>query len=306
MFKKLDIKMRLFVSFGIVIVLSLIMAIASISGLAISRKKLTEFTEGSFLTDISVKMIRIDSSLAAIALRDMYITDDHSSYPELQATMNEYLVDLDQRLQDLKDNPDSDAELVGNLETKIHEWKECAELILEAILAGDDKTAQDLIVNQCSPLLEEMKLASAELDELTFLQQEEVLASSLDIAQTTTLLILGLLLVSIAISLVISLKLTMSIVNPLKELEDASANMAKGQLNTEITYSNNDAVGRLADSMIKSSNTIKEYISDIDRIMTELSKGNFCVELNKEYIGDFSNIDTSIRKFIGDTSGTLL
>jgi len=305
MFKKLDIKMRLLVSFGLVMILALCMAIASISGLNVSRSKLTEFTEGSFLSDIEVKMIRIESSLAALALRDMYISDDHSTYDGLKKEIDSYMESLDQRIKDLKANSYADIDLVEKLEVKLEEWQEIAELTLQAILAGDDELAQDLIVNECSKLLREMKAVSTELDDYTYLQQEEVLEESLSITRITNFVIIAILILTIALGLFISLKLTYSITMPLKELEDATAEMAKGNLKSEITYVSEDAVGRLADSTRKSMSTIQEYINDIDRIMSELSNGNFKVALNKEYIGDFYNINYSIKKFIGSTSFTL-
>ena len=297
--------MRLLVSFGLVMILALCMAVASTSGLNVSRSKLTEFTEGSFLSDIEVKMIRIESSLAAITLRDMYISDDHSTYDGLNKEIDGYMKSLDQRIKDLKSNPYTDIDLVEQLEVKLVEWKEIADLTLQAILAGDDDLAQDLIVNECSNLLREMKAVSTELDDYTYLQQEEVLEESLNITRTTNLVIIALLILTIALGLFISLKLTYSITTPLKELEDATAEMAKGNLKSEITYVSDDAVGRLADSTRKSMLTIQEYINDIDRIMSELSNGNFKVQLNKEYIGDFYNINYSIKKFIGSTSFTL-
>ncbi|WP_455716916.1 methyl-accepting chemotaxis protein [Anaerosporobacter sp.] len=302
---KFDIKARLTLAFFAIMLLSLFMAISAIGGLNYSRKKLIEFTTGSYLTDISVKMIRIESGLAAIALRDMYITDNHEDYDELNNNIHEYMTDLDQRINELKENPYSNYDLVEKLEVKLNEWKEIADTTLHAILEGNDETAKKLIVEQCSKLLNEMKDVSVELDEYTLYQQEDVLKSSVNVTKGTVLFVTCILIVVFILGSVISVKMSLSIVNPLKELEIVAKEMSKGNLRAEITYESTNAIGRLADSMRESTSTIREYIDDIDRVMNEIADGNLTVKLDKNYIGDFVNIKTAINKSLSSTSNTL-
>ena len=47
---------------------------------------------------------------------------------------------------------------------------------------------------------------------------------------------------------------------------------------------------------------IEEYVADINRIMGELSEGNFNVHTSVPYIGDFKSIELSIDSFTGNIS----
>jgi len=303
--KDLDIKARLLLAFSGMVFWTLLIAASSIIGLNTSRNKLNEFTEGSYLTDIAVKMTRIEVGVAARAVRDMYMIQDTSTYDKYEAEIEESLNNIHTHLQTLKDNETSDKALVSELEKVINDWQEVASEAVQLINKGKEEQAYPLLINECPTLLNEVAEIAKQLDVATTKQQEEILQSNVAINKSIMLIVTIILVASIITSSVISSKITESIVSPLLELEQAAIEMSKGNLSTEINYIGKDAVGRLADSMRRSMETIRTYIADIDRIMEELERGNFKVELTQKYIGDFASIETSIKRFIGDTSRTL-
>ncbi len=92
---------------------------------------------------------------------------------------------------------------------------------------------------------------------------------------------------------------------PLKEIEYASQQMAKGNLKTQINHIGNDEIGSLADSIRTSMSFISNYITDIDRAMGEMAKGNFDLAPSQPFLGDFKHIEESITKFILEMSHSL-
>lgn len=68
---------------------------------------------------------------------------------------------------------------------------------------------------------------------------------------------------ALAIVLAISIRLTGRIVSPIRELTEASARIAKGELGQEIEYHSDDEIGSLADSIRKITVELKEYIDYI-------------------------------------------
>lgn len=305
MLQKLDIRTRLLTVFTVVIALTVGISITSILGLTLSKNKLTEFTEGSFLTDIDVKMAQIEVGNAARILRDMYITQDTSTYASQTEEIEQNLESINERLINLKSNKTANQELVAQFESKLIEWQKVANEALNFIQMGREDLAYELLIEECPRLLNEVKVIIEQLDQDIYQDQQSVLNSNLRITKVMTLVIAVILVGTIGLCIWSSIKITESIVNPLAELEEAALQMSQGNVKCQISYSGEDAVGRLADSMRKSMNTLHTYIADIDRIMNELSKGNFKVDLSQQYIGDFESIHRSIEKFIGDTSSTL-
>lgn len=305
MLQKLDIKQRLLVSFGIIIILTLSISLTAIVGLNLTRHKLNKFIEGSFVADISIKMTRIQINIAAGALRDLYITEDISRYPEYKEIIETNLKSVEENIKDLKENPATDTENISKYEAVLLDWETAIRDAINFIEQGNKEGAYSLITEDCYQLLNKSFELVRALDAHTYNQQENVLKSSMLLSNITIGIVATLLIAAIVTSILIVLKITEGIVEPLGELEEAALEMSRGNIQVEIAYQGEDAVGRLADSMRKSMHTLHTYIQDIDMVMDELSKGNFKVDLSQNYLGDFKNIQVSIARFIKDTSTML-
>lgn len=95
------------------------------------------------------------------------------------------------------------------------------------------------------------------------------------------------------------------IVKPLISITDNSRVLQNGQLCFNMEYKSEDEVGELVNTLKNSMTQISNYIADINKIMGELSGGNFNVGTFADYIGDFRSIQTSIESFTGTMSETL-
>lgn len=93
--------------------------------------------------------------------------------------------------------------------------------------------------------------------------------------------------------------------HPLAEIENAAKQMSKGNLGVTVNHVSNDELGSLAKSFNASVNTLSFYISDIDRVMDDMSSGNFDVGVSKPFIGDFAGIERSINEFVAKICDTL-
>lgn len=93
--------------------------------------------------------------------------------------------------------------------------------------------------------------------------------------------------------------------HPLSEIENASKEMAAGNLNGQIHHNSEDEIGRLADSMRVSIQALSHYVEDIDRAMHEMAEGNFDISMSQPFIGDFRNIEKALESFVKAMSSTL-
>ncbi len=115
----------------------------------------------------------------------------------------------------------------------------------------------------------------------------------------TSIIGLGLSLIAL-ISLVVYV--SSYVVKPILQITQASQPLQEGLLELDLGYSSQNELGQLASTLERSMDRIHSYVEDINRIMGELSDGNFDVHTSQRFIGDFRSIEESIDSFTGNIS----
>ena len=113
-------------------------------------------------------------------------------------------------------------------------------------------------------------------------------------------------IVGLSLSLIALISLILyvlgQIIRPILAITRGSEPLQEGNLTLELNYHSDNELGTLAETLRKSMERIEEYVADINRIMGELSEGNFNVHTSVPYIGDFKSIELSIDSFTGNIS----
>ena len=163
--------------------------------------------------------------------------------------------------------------------------------------SGDKDNAVDAIMNDCTPALNKAVKIATRLDEMT----DEV--SSQAVRITVISAVAGI--VCIIICLVLAWKLAIktgkkvleSILVPLREVEAVAQELTDGNLHSTLEYRSDDEIGKLAHSMRKSIRILGSYVDDIGRAMKMFAEGNFDVQPEVEWKGDFVGILNSFMMF---------
>lgn len=95
-------------------------------------------------------------------------------------------------------------------------------------------------------------------------------------------------------------------VEPIHQINDASAKLAQGDLNIEIEPLYPDELGEMTISFKEAADIIKLYISELSRGLGEVASGNFDVSSNVDFKGDFSALTHALDAIIVELSETLL
>lgn len=124
-----------------------------------------------------------------------------------------------------------------------------------------------------------------------------------------------ILLVAIsAVNLVLVVRLggtvALSLVKPIKELEEAAKKMADGDFSVDITYDSEDELGALANCFKTTGNMQKVIIEDLYSIISEFANGNFDARsrCQDKYVGDYAPLLTRLREMeitISDVLGNI-
>lgn len=147
-------------------------------------------------------------------------------------------------------------------------------------------------------LLEQVVERGVELNELSALHMEQTVHTMHIVTGAGLFLTLVLLLSLVLYIMRRVLKPILLITAKTKPLQD-------GCMKIELNYDANDEIGDLARTLKQSIERINQYIEDINRMMSQLSGGNFDVEASVPFIGDFRSISESIDSFTASLSSAM-
>ena len=280
-----------------VIIMMLVSGLFSIVVIGMLFANMMHYVQDVNAADQAVKICRINVNAAARNIREMALNNDASSYDGYEQTVERLLAEVDTQLKNLKKSgvvPDADCEEYSSV---LADWGNIGYSIMKEIKSGDKDKAVDSILNDCTPALNKAVKIAIRLGEMT----DE--ASSRAVRVTVVFAVAGI--VCIIICLVLAWKLTIktgkkvleSILVPLREVEAVAQELTDGNLHSTLDYRSDDEIGRLAHSMRKSIRILGSYVDDIGRAMKMFAEGNFDVQPEVEWKGDFVGILNSFMLF---------
>ena len=280
-----------------VIIMMLISGLLSIMAIGILFANLINYVEKINATDIAVKMCRVDVNAAARNVREMALNDDTSSYDDYENTITSLLADVDAQLKIIKETGVVSDEDYKEYATTLSDWYDISSSILDEIKSGDQKQGTEDILTKCTPALNKLVDLALKLDDITDIASDKAVKKTIICAITGIICIIFFLTLAWVISKKISKKVLSSILEPLHAIEDVAKELTEGNLHSMLEYHSEDEIGRLAHSMRKSIRILGSYVDDIDRAMKLFSEGNFDVQPNVEWKGDFIGILNSFMAF---------
>ena len=280
-----------------VIIMMLVSGLFSIVVIGMLFANMMHYVQNVTVADWAVKICRINVNAAARNIREMALNNDASSYDDYEQTVERLLAEVDTQLKNLEKSgvvPDADCEEYSSALT---DWGNIGYSIMKEIKSGDKDKAVDSIMNDCTPALNKAVKIAIRLSEMT----DEV--SSRSVRITVISAVAGI--VCIIVWLVLAWKLTIktgkkvleSILVPLREVEAVAQELTDGNLHSTLEYRSDDEIGRLAHSMRKSIRILGSYVDDIGRAMKMFAEGNFDVQPEVEWKGDFVGILNSFMLF---------
>ncbi len=125
-----------------------------------------------------------------------------------------------------------------------------------------------------------------------------------------SLIVTGIIVaLSIIVASILAGMLANRISNPIKSCADRLELLSNGDLHTEVPKSTNkDETGLLLTSMELTVNRLNAIIRDITYHLGKIAEGDFTTTVEKEYEGDLSEINLSIKKiieFLNDITGQI-
>ena len=289
-----------------VIIISTI-TVATGVGLMYLKGQLESFVETEYASEISIQETATSILTLARDIRDAYIRAENgeniSSYDQ---NVKKYVNEITNELEYVY-NINKDPEIARELENfgnNISKWINIGNGILTAINNKDMAKANKLILNDCPEVLDV-------IIEQVSLIGDKISTNVQDGIQGTTRyigIVMIIIIVIIIIGLILITKVVQAIIesisNPVEEIKAAALEMAKGNYDLEIEYTSEDEIGVLADCMREMILFTKDNISNITEVLNKFAEGNFDVEIEDNYIGEFIEIKESLEKIVDSINNT--
>ncbi len=309
--KNLSISKKLILGFGVM----LLIIIASASLSSWNTKNLGFQVERYYRYTVpntnSIWTMRSDLGMAQKYLLQAILDNDGQTIQDNLAKAQEQEESVSGALETFANNQsssakDKDIAQLRDLLSKAKAAREEISGLLTASSNGNSSKAYESYKNNYSPDIDQAEeiLTNLSMTQLQFADSQKQEAQNFMTAAWFTLSFS--LLISLLFTIFITAIIRKSILDPVKEIELVYREMAKGNLQTRITYTSRDELGNMAESIRNTNTTITSYIRDITEKLNLLSQGNMRFSIDMDYMGDFEAIKTAILKTVSSLNHTLI
>ena len=309
MLKNMKIKKSLILGFGITIVVSLLIIISTLGLLFNQKNAYTSVIETEMRANELITSIRLDATFAARCVRDMALNpDDRSGNAELESYINSTLNGLDAKIKELREIYPLDDRDLDTLIQDLEVWAEQVPDIMDAIDGGRGEEAVRMILNSCSPHLNELTTYAGTLDDSLNEAQQTAIDQQERSSKISMLVIIVVMVIATAVVLMMATKLIRSIVEPTAQVHKALMGFSEGKLDIPVEFESKNELGDMCQALRTSQQVLGGVISDECRLLEEMAHGNFDVHTKDEsmYVGALYSVFQSIKTINHNLSDALV
>lgn len=303
--KNLKVATKLIISFGVVIIMTIACSLVSVIGLKSVQGKVDHMIDTEIISLLRVKDVEIQVETIGRTVRAGVLEDDNNVETQY---INEATAAAATMMEKL------DLITYTGADARIDEFKSvCNEIntiLPEVIAIVNDGTVEEGLAaynDKLSPKIDQCLSIGDDADTaLTAACKGTRSATTSETnAVTTVAIIVGIFALALGVGGIINL--TNLITRPIAEIKNALNKIAKGELDSQITYVSRDEFGEMADAMRATNDSLSKLIKDSSYMYGELANGNFNVHSNARevYKGEFAPLLDNLRVLAYGLSDTM-
>lgn len=305
MFKNLSVRLKIGLGYGVALAFLVVITVIAALSINTISNSFVAFDEGVLRADNAIAEAQLQTNYGARTLREMFINTDSSTYPAYVESIENSVAIINENVDILNETYSENDGLIDEYKSKLADWIEIKDRAISAIQQGDMETAQSIVINECAPALESLDQTAAAFNEKTSAMEDSAIADTVQMSKESIRFLLVMLVIIFAIGLLLARVISAGITKPLKVISNTANEMSRGNLKAPLDYESKNELGALATDVRQSMDTLSVYVSEIDRIMEQMAAGDFNIAFQQNFIGDFENIERSIRKYSDNMSTTL-
>ena len=303
MIKNMKVRKSLILGFGITIIVSAIIIIVALVLMAVQKGQYTDILDKYVTSNELVSECRIEYNRAARNLRDAVLSGNMSSVD----TANDQINTLSNSLNELQSiYPLEDKTELNNFVSLVSNWEAEAASIGQTARTDQQKAA-DMIVNTCTPALNQAASAGDALAAKLQTEQDAIVKRQSTVSNIAMIVIVVVMVLATLIVIRLALVIIKSIVVPTEKVRAALVGFSEGKLDVPVDYESKSELGEMCDALRTSQNVLDTVIKDACRLLEEMGNGNFNVRTQAEqyYVGELSDMLKSMRIINRSLSDTL-
>lgn len=303
--KNLKVATKLIISFGAVIIMTIACSLVSVIGLKSVHGNVNLMIDTEIKSLLRVKDVEIQVETIGRTVRAGVLEDDNNVETQY---INEATAAAATMMEKL------DLITYTGADARIDEFKSvCNEIntiLPEVIAIVNDGTKEEGLAaynDKLSPKIVQCLSIGDDADTaLTAACSGTRSATTSETnAVTNVAIIVGIFALALGVGGIINL--TNLITRPIAEIKNALNKIAKGELDSQITYVSRDEFGEMADAMRATNDSLSKLIKDSSYMYGELANGNFNVHSNARevYKGEFAPLLDNLRVLAYGLSDTM-
>lgn len=303
--KNLKVATKLIISFGVVIIMTIACSLVSVIGLKSVHGNVNLMIDTEIISLLRVKDVEIQVETIGRTVRAGVLEDDNNVETQY---INEATAAAATMMEKL------DLITYTGADARIDEFKSvCNEIntiLPEVIAIVNDGTKEEGLAaynDKLSPKIDQCLSIGDDADTAltAACNGTRSATTSKTNAVTTVAIIVGIFALALGVGGIINL--TNLITRPIAEIKNALNKIAKGELDSQITYVSRDEFGEMADAMRATNDSLSKLIRDSSYMYGELANGNFNVHSNARevYKGEFAPLLDNLRVLAYGLSDTM-
>lgn len=304
--KAMKLEKKLNFGYGVVIAAMILSAVISIVSLGILQMNMMRFEDKIVRSDQAVSYCRIYINIAARNIREMILNPDTSQYQGYVDRVDEVMASTEEQLIVLRNADIVEDATIDLYHDLISKWSGVGYQIIDLESQGRTDEAKQMVLEQCIPALDNLVEESKKLTAETEGAIADAIFSSNVVFAIAIVVIVAFVIAAIVGALILAKIIVRSIMDPMAEIEEVTAQLSAGNLHANLTYDAEDEMGQLAKHLKEAIVTLSSYVEDIDGHMAQFSDGDFRVHPSSEWKGDFKTILNAFRSFEGNMADTVI
>ena len=308
--KNRTMKQKITIAFGVVVICFFVTVGALFYGMINISTQYNQFYKNNHEAIVRVDKLKIYMLATIQNLVESMINDDPTATKTHLSNVDSYRAGLAENADWFMECYNGDMTLVNQFHTQLQVTSEVTNKILEDLSTGSDRAkeqARRTFIDEFDPEVSKLEgILDQFSDQVTDLVDNNYSSS---MKTRNILFIVGIIIVIVALILTVIMAtiLIRSVVEPVKQLQEAMEKMRRGNMDIDIEYKAEDELGNLSDDLRSVAAFLKAVVADETNILTEMSRGNFNVysSMSKDYVGSFVAIYNSMVLLRDNLSSTL-
>jgi len=315
MLKNYSVRAKLIISHGVIVLLTLIVALFGLFGVTLSAGRMNTMQQVSVsATQAAGDVMYATADLQRVTTAMIMVPANMADQllPPLQTSMNDDVALMGNAAQTLytalADYPEAITlvEQVGGLIATSGDQRQA---VLDIIATGDSNNANMTYQQGYRQTLMQIQSLSGELKVMVEGITGDEYASSLQTNKTLTILLVVLIVLALVFCVISVIAVSNSVRNPIQQLVEASEQMQMGNLAVadNITYESKDELGALAKSMRETLRFLSSYVTEIGTTLRSIAGGNLNIAEHEitDFRGDFAAFKDSLVYILDKLNATL-